>query len=232
MKPDLYPQPGDQLFTVSTSPLKKLVHVAEGGWLAYAANYKQAGDRLTELAPDTVSAIPLMEPIMFLYRHFLELRLKAVLALGFVAQDGDAATKVNDILRRHDLRKLTEECRSVCETLEIFPEDRKLETMFNAFEACIGELADIDGGSISFRYPIDKKLQPSRTREIIDSPTHLQLMMTKLENFLNLLHERFQYIVDDNAGNNDGWNDEDEMCHCKDISGLDEGEAVTESENE
>jgi len=47
-------------------------------------------------------------------------------------------------------------------------------------------------------------------------------MMTKLENFLNLLHERFQYIVDDNAGNNNGWNDEDEMCHWKDISGLDE----------
>jgi len=226
MRPDSYPQPGDQLFPPGPASATKRPPSVEGGWVALASSYKHAADRLAHLA-DTNAA--LVDPTLFLYRHFLELRLKMILGLGFIAlDDGNAQKNVDDILRTHDLDLLLQKCHEVCEALRVFAEEPRLLASFNASKNCIHELAAVDRGSYAFRYPIDKKLKPSIGKELSVSMPHLRQMIGKLENFLELLYKRMHFAVAEHAGENNDWSDEDMELDFKDLTGQDELEAARE----
>jgi hypothetical protein len=226
MKPENYPSSGDSIFP-PTNRFEVRIPEVDGRWQEYADSYKAAADIL---ASQDSAAILLLEPTIFLYRHLLELRLKSIVALGFVAkEDACYSNKLKDLLGKHDLKRLLGECRTLCESHGVFNGGRRLRGMFAATEKCIIEFADIDPGSYSFRYPVDKQLQPSVRRPFNFSAAHVRKIAGKLDNFLKLLQERMEEIVDGNARYIDDLDAENQRSR-KEHFGIDEAEADMESQ--
>jgi len=115
----------------------------------YIVGYKEAGDALVEaVANRRGTADSLVFPIVFLYRQYLELRLKSLLQDGRRLLDRE---KRDDI--GHHLSKLWPEVKQILE--EVWPnqEDDHLE----ALESLIVQFEEVDPTSTSFRYPKDRE---------------------------------------------------------------------------
>ena len=134
------------------------------GWHGYALAYKTAGDRVVDgLQVGPISEQYQVFPIMFLYRHYLELELKGIL---FILHGWD----VGDIRIPHD-HGLTPLWGKVRQLLEKFDnwvvgycDDNRLEEgaeIYNAIEQRLKEFDEIDAQSLSFRYP-DQKSNPAK----------------------------------------------------------------------
>jgi len=224
------PELGDPLFKQSAKAARRGL---EGSWFAYAQGYKLAGDELAALRSESSSEADAY-PVVFLYRHFIELELKSIFALLCVlrsVQDGEtnSTERVKAVLPTHDLIRLCERCRVLANHVNLhfvgFPEQ------FNAFAACVKELADHDPGSFSFRYPTDKELNPTLTRLAGIDLKHLKAMVDKIGSFLGHFRAAAQaglaYIEVEYD-----WTEEEDRVYAKDFTGQDEAEAEAESEEE
>jgi hypothetical protein len=173
-----WPKPGDKLFVRPTEssqavalarlPWERLVLMADG--------YRKAADLLVARASEKhYLRATLIYPILFLYRHFIELELKYVLTTY-----GRAAGQKSD-WENHDLDILWPKVRAV---IDCFSLETEKETA-SIVEACIAEMAKIDPGSFTFRYPVTKKGQPmSLDFDSVDL-ANLQLTMEKISNFFD-----------------------------------------------
>ena len=166
-------------------------------------------------------------PIVFLYRHYIELELKSVVAIGRVAERGENATaKVLSILNTHDLKKLLQQCREICQWLGLL--SGQFAEAFTNFSALIAEFSEHDPNSFSFRYPIDKKLNPTLTRLGDIDLNHVEVMMKRSAAFLRSMREAVEHEL---AGfvDYDEMSAEEEAMYTKDYLGIDEYEAEQES---
>lgn len=107
-------------------------------------------------------------PIVFLYRHSVELYLKAICLLGdklfqllnkkLLLHGNDLEQK--DLFKNHKLVPLIKVVKQIIDELGW---DWDLEDRFNYFkryedfESVLGEIDDLDSGSYTFRYPYDKR---------------------------------------------------------------------------
>lgn len=222
----IMPQRGDRFFLnrrrAQNEPL-----AAAGSWLDFAYSYKACADRLIE-AQKTRPVVDRSEvyPIVFLYRHSMELELKSVVALGRVAERGENATaKVLPILNTHDLKKLLQQCREICKWLGLF--HGQFADAFVNFSTLIDEFSAHDPNSFSFRYPIDKKLNPTLTRlGDIDLP-HVEVMMKRSAAFLRTMREAVEHELS-GLVDYDEISAEEEAMYTKDYLGIDEYEAEQE----
>lgn len=111
----------------------------------YIVGYKEAGDSLvSSVANRDGAADSLIFPIVFLYRHYIELRLKSLLHDGNRLLDREYQQKSG-----HQLSKLWPKVRNIL--LEVWPDGCKadlatLENLINQFE-------QVDPSSTTFRYP-------------------------------------------------------------------------------
>lgn len=121
-------------------------------WSLCAMGYKLAADTLMNSSINLIGIDALVYPIVFLYRHHLELELKHLLFLSKVLLDEDSA-----VLKEHNLLRLWQKVRPKIEAL--WPEDR--DRYLNGFEEWITEFSDIDPESFSFRYSINKEGESS-----------------------------------------------------------------------
>ena len=77
-----WPKPGDRLF-ISDEPDFLNNAFLGSNWIVYADGYMQAADNLVkQLLEDRHSQDFLVYPIIFLYRHYIELCLKHIILLG------------------------------------------------------------------------------------------------------------------------------------------------------
>ena len=148
-----WPKAGDRMFvpankwwhnaSVDDSTIPRTVFMESG--------FKEAGDLLVEKAreDDYYSSI-LIYPIMFCYRHSLELALK------YIITTYGRAAGVPPNTKEHDLARLWPHCRGVIEYFHPKNDDPALD----AVEACIAEFAKIDPGSDTFRYATTSKGRP------------------------------------------------------------------------
>lgn len=114
----------------------------------YAEGYKQAGRALVEeigLRRGTVDF--LVYPIVYLYRHYLELSMKSLIESGNRLLDID-----EDFMDLHDLLALWKECRRILEQIE--PPATKAD--LDAVEEKVKQLHRVDRDSMPFRYPKGK----------------------------------------------------------------------------
>jgi hypothetical protein len=102
-------------------------------------------------------------PVVFLYRHAIELYLKAALCIGepMLSLKGQPPVAKNR-LNTHDLVVLREEWERVREAYAWAwnPSNPYFPTI-ERFRDVIQELHEVDEGSYAFRYPLDKKGLPS-----------------------------------------------------------------------
>ena len=119
----------------------------EPDWLAYILGYREAADIIVDQAQEF--GVDLMVyPVMFLYRHYLEISLKYIfIVLRQYFEDS------SDLPTHHKLDLLWKVVRSFMEREWNSAEHK---ACYDAIEARISEFHRIDEGSYSFRYPVTK----------------------------------------------------------------------------
>lgn len=149
-----WPEPGDRLF-VAPGRRPDEGRLASHAWtrlVLMADGYREAAERLVDAAAaDTGLQGTVVYPVIFLYRHFLELELKYVLATYGRHFDEEADWK------SHSLMDLWEKVRPIIEMAGSGTDDRGAN---DAVEACIREMSVADPMSFSFRYPVAKGGRP------------------------------------------------------------------------
>ena len=121
---------------------------------AYAIGYKQAANFLVErVSQERRYQDTLVYPIAFLYRQYLELRLKQLIHVGYMLLD--IPPKEGNL--HHGIDKLWKQCRNIME--KIHPEENADD--LGDIEKSISEFTRVDPSSTAFRYPADKKGNPS-----------------------------------------------------------------------
>ena len=112
----------------------------------YRIAYQSAADKLVEsLSDGFLEPDALIYPIMFLYRHCLELRVKELYLGMKILNQQENAIK----MRSHDIKKFWKELRTM---LELDWKDQA--TLLDNIEHRIMEFHDLDKKSFAFRYPV------------------------------------------------------------------------------
>ena len=121
----------------------------------YATGYKDAGDRLVELVlAELKGRDTLIYPIVFLYRQYIELRLKEIIKQGQVLLEKPEKTE-----KTHNLETLWTAAKKIID--QVFEHETDSSDSLKYAEHVINEFSKIDRRSYSFRYPIDTKGQPN-----------------------------------------------------------------------
>lgn len=161
-------------------------HAANDEFCIYAHAFHQAGQILAEKMFDKAGYSSLEAcPIVFLYRHALELYLKAIGLVGIkiMQLNGDAHPSSERLLKTHHLLPLLPLVRHTFDLvgwvweLEI----DELRT-FEDLERLLQELEAVDPGSHTFRYPVDPVGHPSVPHHfMLHVPTFCQRMNALLD---------------------------------------------------
>ena len=169
---DIFPlELGDQLFMNDQAQLQldALENYAYHGYksdvfFTYATAYKEAADRLVQTLHEYSSGT-LTLPIVFLYRHFVELTLKDLLEMGNKKYSNLSTHRFELLLKGHRIDLLWQELKPFLQHAYSAENNNEIE----AVEACIVEFSKVDKDSFSFRYPVDKHGNPT-----LKTKTHLQ----------------------------------------------------------
>jgi len=198
-----------------------------GSWISYSQSYKLAADVLIEAAflQEAASEITRLYPILFLYRHFLELELKSVTVLGYIANEiPDLEKKLQRLLNTHSLTGLIAECRPLL-VRESGPPG--FTTQFDHLERCIREFAAHDPNSYAFRYPVDKSLSSYKIMPRAVDLNNLRAVVGRMAKFLKETRKVLQGRIEE-IENVDTWTDEDAVIYAKDVLGIAEDEGAAE----
>jgi hypothetical protein len=165
-----WPSPDDDLFSSDGGPWRGVADV-QGLWgvgthpTVYAAGYREAAEALVKHVLEIgYHENFLVYPIMFLYRQYVELRLKEIAVLG--ARLVDAEPPPKEVMGRHVLEPLWTFCRGVVEKADSGP----MADLDNA-ERTLDKLTWADPDSFAFRYATDKK----GSRSLPEGLTHIDL---------------------------------------------------------
>ncbi len=189
-----WPRPGDKAFRTNddyqaNAPLEKHGHAR---LVLMADGYKMGADAMVaEALGDTYKSATLVFPILFNYRHFIELSIKYTLATY------GRAVGIKPIWNTHDLIPLWNRL------LEVFdaygtedPDDGD-----PIVGEIVGEFAKLDPDSFAHRYPVDTKGKLIElTMEEIDLET-LRDVMGAVDNFFTGVDGYLDYLRD--AGSED-----------------------------
>jgi hypothetical protein len=122
-------------------------------WHRYSAGYLEAAQAtLAHLKEHPRQRDFLVYPVVFLFRHYLELRLKEIILRAGLLQAED-----EKITRDHGLLNLWNRARPRIE--RAFPNDDR--TPLDRIEGVIKEIDALDSDSMRFRYPVTLKGEPA-----------------------------------------------------------------------
>ncbi len=143
----------------------------------FASSYKEAADALAEKVISTSrNQDTLVYPVVFLYRHYLELRLKEIIRQSriFLNENPDFPKhhKINDLWIT-----VKELVNQILKDEESFPEP-------NFTEHVINEFSYYDADSFSFRYPTDK-----RGNNPLEGMLHINI-----RHLSEMIHEASDYL--------------------------------------
>jgi len=158
-----WPRKGDQLFKADVDWWHNAcLNYLPDQWGVYADGYKRAADLLVELVGNMKRDQDILVfPIAFVYRQYIELRLKELVKNGnLLLGIGEKAPQ------HHKIDQLWRHARSIME--HAWP-DGPVQDL-DAVEACIRQFSERDPSSTAFRYPTDKAGNPS-----LDGLKHVNL---------------------------------------------------------
>ena len=144
------PSAGDVIFQSAANGWDNAcLHIGVDGWLTYALGYKEAADRLVEqLEAQRRHQDLLVYPIVYLYRHYLEVAIK-----GLVRQAQTLLGNSVEIPAKHTIADLWTTCSALLE--RVSPGDSVEEQ--RQIGRLLREFATVDPTSTAFRYPVDLK---------------------------------------------------------------------------
>lgn len=143
-----------------------ILHFTPDRWVLYAIGYKDAADILVDdCRQRDRNQDALIYPVLFLYRHHLELSLKDLIVRGRKLLDIDEPFPAH-----HKLNELWSTCDSLFD--EIAPNDSMQERQ--NIGRLIDEFVKVDPLATAFRYPIDRDGSPS-----LPGVQHIDLLNVK-----------------------------------------------------
>jgi hypothetical protein len=170
-----WPQKTDRLFVPPVSPERGTCTADDtlAREVFMGSGYMRAGAVLVERClADPQHGHELIYPIVFNYRHALELEIKWVLD-----RYGRYAA-IQEFERNHNLAQLWKVCRQVIEEIGGPSDDGALETV----ERIVLELHALDPSSFAFRYSTDKNGRPIPLNLSVDLE-NIRDVMEGVENF-------------------------------------------------
>lgn len=171
-----WPTIGDRLFSAEQPAYGAfLSHQSEERLYHLTGGYKLAADLLVEQAEAQGSRRrKLVYPIVFCYRRYLELTLKAV--LQHYGPLGDLTSSWT----HHSLEDLWRDYRSLLRAVD---GGNSEDQGTGAVEQCVAEFAKIDPASDAFRYPTRRRGQPFGTELVMLDLISLRDTMQGIENY-------------------------------------------------
>lgn len=152
-------------------------------WSGYVGGFRMAAAALLEqLEANGRDQDFLVYPIVFNYRHAVELSMKRVIEQGRRLFD-----EQGDFPDGHSLAKLWTTCRPV--VVRVFNGDPDVKAMLPSVDAVIAALDDVDPGGTAFRYPVGIKRGGVRPPSLPSTMTNLPLraFSDEVEQVLDLL---------------------------------------------
>lgn len=142
-----WPKSSDALF--QSGWLNAFLDYSDPQWDLYATGYKDAADILVDHFFESGGRHGdfLIYPIVFLYRQYLELRLKELIISGQSLLD--LPTNLQHV---HQLDMLWVSCRTILEQIYQGSPEKDLDVI----EKLLKQFSNIDPKSMGFRYPVDK----------------------------------------------------------------------------
>ncbi|OMF88740.1 hypothetical protein [Paenibacillus sp. FSL R7-0337] len=132
-------------------------------FMTYSEMYKTSGDVLLGSVHNTFryEADAIIIPSIFLYRHSVELILKAIMLTHYLMEQLMTREKIQKKLHGHDLEVLWSRAENIIRLYlyDSIKRDRKpLELMMGA----VKELNSLDPSSMMFRYPFDNEYKDAQ----------------------------------------------------------------------
>lgn len=161
-------------------------HAANSEFSVYAHAFHTAGQALFERMFDKSSYSDLEGcPIIFLYRHALELYLKAIVLHGeaIIQLNGKTLITNRSLLQKHSLLPFFPLLKQTFDAVG-WTWDLDIEGLrtFEEVEALLRDFETVDIGSYTFRYPVDTKGNPSVPHHfMVHMPTFCKRMDALLE---------------------------------------------------
>ncbi|MFT5725917.1 MAG: hypothetical protein ACI8PB_000033 [Desulforhopalus sp.] len=189
MSHSLLPEKNDMLFQNGNHDDEVIIPVISKTFIAYAFSYKLAADGIARQyldAPESFYQNFQVFPLLFLYRQYIELSLKAIISETDKITGTD---KIQDNFH-HRLLDLWAVAQNVI--VEI-PVNIKESTLL-AVEELIKEFNKNDPLSFSFRYPMNKdgEIVPIKLHQI--SIKNFHSTMSKLSNFFDEVFGHLYHI--------------------------------------
>ena len=153
------------------------VPTGRGAWYSFADFYKAAADELADATQKSRwhrNALGL--PLLFLYRHYVELHLKSLLT-----DAGEFLDDPQSIPPQHYLSELWGRVRALI--LRVGPNGE--DTWFTRGDAIIAEFDRLDPNSFAFRYPVNKKGAPSLSEPLSVDPQNVKSVIAELNVLLD-----------------------------------------------
>ncbi|PWK06240.1 hypothetical protein [Tumebacillus permanentifrigoris] len=149
---------------------------------SYSEMFKSSADDLIDTIGSNLlkKADEIINPAIFLYRHSIELMLKALLVTHYLLENADHE-KIQKKLDGHFLESLWSKTENIIRIhcKQYVEQDSKT---LKAMREAVLELHNIDKDSTIFRYPFDNKLN---VQKIGDEQRHYAIDYTNLKNNMN-----------------------------------------------
>ncbi len=191
-----WPITGDKLFATNADWWHNAcLNYTCNKWDAYATGYKDAADIIVARVVETHQGMDnLVYPVAFLYRHYLELRLKEIIIHGRQLVGAPRVGKWN-----HDIGKLWCTARQLLE--QIYPKDSKAN--LNIVGECIEVFCQFDLTSTNFRFPANNDDSPTLTGVNRINLRHLGEVMGRIAGLLDSASTAISEYLISHADNRD-----------------------------
>lgn len=198
----LPPRKSDVLFESGTDWQANACVASGFDDIIYQDGYRQAALHLAEYVCDNGSGQEfLVYPIIYLYRHHIELTLKSITRTAYTLLDQAVTGKSSDTLTQHDLSKLWALARPLLNPVHemadhsAFPPDD-----LEGIDSYIRQLHEHDPDGQRFRYPTTRKGTPSlRSGLTRINIRHLSNALEKLANYLEGTDNWFGDLIEAKA---------------------------------
>lgn len=150
----------------------------------FAKGYVRAADRMAEILLQRHFSDYEAYPVVYLYRHALELSLKHIIYSCSTLAAYQYRDDIEDALHNtHDLSKLATTANAVLSAL--YPEDEFISALCPRIRVTCNEFDEIDADSFAYRYPTDRKGRAStkqhQTINLRAFATHLSALLEDLD---------------------------------------------------
>lgn len=170
----------------------------------YSRHFKEAADKLIDSIGENRGhpADSIINPALFLYRHSIELVLKAILYRIYNTLNLDD-DKIKEKLDGHKLNSLWSKVNNEIRINYKYGSNDDDNNELKKIGALINELHETDDSSMLFRYPFDKKLNEHIYG---DGNESYGIDFIHFKNQQEYLHTRLRYWIYDQIA--EDWNQE------------------------